>query len=354
MPLPPGVLASGLIAPTSVAVDANNVYWLSEGVHAAPDAGDLAGLVQVMKCAKTGCNNRPTVLAAGVWNIFTGKDTLHGLTVDGTNVYWATEPALFACAIDGCNDSPTVLFGTSNVATPSVISVSGGNVYAVSEYGVFGCATTGCEPDAGGGTGTSNVLWVGLAQGVLVDSTTAYWNSNGSILSCALGGCNGAPTLLDQTQYAIGQIAETGTYLYYTYGAPTAFQLGNGPGYAAISGLGGVQGFSKKGIASGGVAVVGMGGAAAPLGLATDGTNVYFTDLGAAVAGNATDVGRVGKCSVAGCTGGGATIADHLENPRGVAVDDANVYWADFGSGTLDSNAQALLSVDGRIMTSSK
>ena len=33
------------------------------------------------------------------------------------------------------------------------------------------------------------------------------------------------------------------------------------------------------------------------------------------VAANATDVGRVGKCSVNGCPGNGTTIADHLESP---------------------------------------
>jgi hypothetical protein len=91
-----------------------------------------------------------------------------------------------------------------------------------------------------------------------------------------------------------------------------------------------------------------------PMGLATDGTNVYFTELGDGVSASATDVGRVAKCSVTGCTEGATAIADHLENPRGIAVDATNVYWADFGSGILDSNAQLLLSVDGRIMTSTK
>jgi hypothetical protein len=365
VPLPPGVLASGVIAPTSVVVDANNVYWLSEGVY--PDASAVAtfdGLVQVMKCAKTGCNNRPTVLASGVWNFFTGKDTLHGLAVDGTGVYWATELSLFACAVDGCNNSPTMLFPTANVPAPSVISAGGGVVYDVSEYGVFGCATSGCSGD--GGSGTSNVLWHGLAEGVLVDSTTAYWNDNGSLLACALGGCNGAPTLLDQPNVAVlesmGQIAQDNNYLYYTYGAPTAFQLGHGPGYIASPGqFAQVFSCSKKGIASGGTALLGMYemsmGAilsTSLLGLATDGTNVYFTDLGNGVASGATDVGRIAKCSVTGCMDLGTTIADHLQNPRGVAVDDANVYWADFGSGTLDSNKGLLLSVDGRIMTSPK
>ena len=307
VPLPPGVLASGLIAPTSVAVDANNVYWLSEGVHPAKYAdASFEGLVQVMKCAKTGCNNSPTILASGVWDFLTGKDTLHGLTVDSANVYWATEQGLFACAIDGCNNSPTMLLSNPPVLPPTTISVSGDIVYDVSFTGVVGCATSGCNGD-GGGAGASNVLWQGQAQGVLADSTTAYWSSNGNILSCALGGCNGAPTLLQQSQVVgaietIGQIAEDDNYLYYT-----------------------------------------------DLGTATSAGNI---------------IGRIGKCSVTACAPDcstysdcpkiGATIASPLESPRGIAVDETNVYWSDFGSAILDSNAQWLLSVDGRIVTSPK
>jgi hypothetical protein len=369
VPLPPGVLASGLIAPTSVAIDANNVYWLSEGVQ----------LVQVMKCAKTGCNNRPTVLASGFWDGSTGKDTLHGLTVDATNVYWATEQGLFACAIDGCNSSPTLLISNSNlpaVPPPSVISVSGGLVYDVSSSGVLGCATNGCIGD-GGGPDASNVLWSGQATGVLVDSTTAYWSSNGSLLSCALGGCNGAPTLLEEvpTQLqlqvgapgtqptsgpeAIGQIAQDDNYLYYTLGAPAAWLTGNGPGYTGAPGEGVLGSCSKKGIASGGT-TLGVSLLVNPLGVATDGTNVYFTDLGNGMLVPATNIGRVAKCPVTGCDCSdagcpyGTTIAGGLQSPRGIAVDETNVYWSDFGSGTLDSNASLLLSVDGRIVTSPK
>jgi hypothetical protein len=284
-------------------------------------------------------------------------------------VYWATETALFACAIDGCNNSPTLLFdeNTPVSAPPSVISVSAGTVYAADEYGVFGCAEGGCIEDGGVASPPSGLLWAGPVQGVVVDSTNAYWNSQGDLMSCALAGCNGAPTLLQEAFGAItgstsGQIAEDDTYLYFVLGVPTSFQTGNGPGYigtqtgASASSVvfGNVFSCSKQGKESGGTNLVEGAELANPLGLATDGTNVYFTELGNGLAANATDVGRVGKCSVNGCTGNGTTIADHLESPRGIAIDDTNVYWADSGSGILDSNASLLLSVDGRIMTSAK
>jgi hypothetical protein len=106
-------------------------------------------------------------------------------------------------------------------------------------------------------------------------------------------------------------------------------------------------------------------GLVAPMALATDGNNVYFTDLGIDRSTNTTNTGRVAKCPVAGCSDSGTTIADKLENPRGIAVDETSIYWADFGSGAIDADSVCLapnpscgapspLSVDGRIMVSPK
>jgi hypothetical protein len=368
VPLPPGVLASGLVAPTSIAVDATNVYWLSEGVHDV-GAGPLsAGVVQVMKCAKTGCNNSPTVLVQVAVDSTLEKDALPGLTVDATNVYWTTVLSLYSCAIGGCNNSPTVLRALPNGGSPAPwnISVVANKVYATASNngGVYSCLTSGCnDMDAGG----LNFLWQGVSAGVITDSTTAYWSSYGGVLSCALGGCNGTPNLLatpDATVRSIGQMAVDANDVYWTQGAPSGFETvnGSGFGYVAIdTPLGAHQNVyrcAKNGCNNAPTSLVGAM-LENPLGLATDGTNVYFTELGDGMAANATNVGRVAKCAVAGCPGGATTIAGQLENPRGVAVDATSVYWADFGSGTLDSNAlstnqQSLLAVDGRIMRSTK
>jgi hypothetical protein len=371
VPLPAGVLASGLIAPVSVAVDATYVYWLSEGTYTpalAPSAN--LGTVQLMKCAKTGCNNTPTVLATGFADAPFSRDRLEGIVSDGKNVYWAAIGYIFACSVNGCGSQPT-LIASPTVAMPSSnIGVNATNVYSGSATDVFSCPTTGCTSQDGGGP---NNLWAGNATGVAIDSTNLYWLSYGAVLSCALGGCNGTPSLLASpapSGVAAGQIVLDQGNVYWNLGVPNSFappSLVEAPGYTFASspspyaeilkcGKGGCNGQPSS-------IVPGLG---APMALATDGINVYFTDLGShQPPSSATNTGLVAKCPVAGCPDGGTMIAGSLENPRGIAVDATNIYWADFGSGAVDIDSvcpagstpcpsSEPLSVDGRIMVSPK
>jgi hypothetical protein len=72
-------------------------------------------------------------------------------------------------------------------------------------------------------------------------------------------------------------------------------------------------------------------------GIAADATSVYFTDWGisemdaSSVPGGA---GRVSKCGVGGCNDAPTPIAGFVNFPQQIAVDDASVYWTDFGSST--------------------
>jgi hypothetical protein len=88
-------------------------------------------------------------------------------------------------------------------------------------------------------------------------------------------------------------------------------------------------------------------------GIAADGTNVYFTDRGAAGAdGGAIPFagsGRVAKCPIAGCHGNPTPLAGFVSFPQQIAVDSTTVYWTDFGSSS-DPDA----STDGRVMTAHK
>lgn len=69
-----------------------------------------------------------------------------------------------------------------------------------------------------------------------------------------------------------------------------------------------------------------------PFAVATDGTNVYFTDVGDLV--NNTTAGGVYRCPIAGCNGQeellsvGAAAGD---NPRPIVVDSTFVYWGTRG-----------------------
>ena len=373
VPLPPGVLASGLVAPVSVAVDATNVYWLSVAIY-SPDGQGFTQIQQLFECAKSGCKNHPTPLCSmGPWSTAPGGDTsdaLNGIVSDGTNVYWAASGGVLSCAVDGSQPRATQIASSGAGAAPWNIGVNATSFYSGGPANVFGCPTSGCTYGAEAGGPTN--LWAGSASAVAIDGATAYWASSGAILSCALGGCNGTPSLLTSPPgfaLLVGQIALDQANVYWNLGVPT-FEAPNpalGRGYTAAAGSGPspnvkILKCAKGGCNGQGTAVV--AGLSAPMGLTTDGINVYFTDVGNGYVLNATNVGRVAKCPVAGCSDTGTTIADKLENPRGIAVDANNVYWADFGSGTLDAESvcnpsnpnctTSPLSVDGRIMVSPK
>ena len=106
-----------------------------------------------------------------------------------------------------------------------------------------------------------------------------YWvnHGDGTVMACAIGGCNGAPSTL-----AAGQDH--------------------------------------------------------PWGIATDGTSVYWTDYGAGpiescASGGCT--GTVMRCVVGGCGGVPTVLSSALNHPTGIVVDATNVYWADGDSNVL-------------------
>jgi hypothetical protein len=86
-----------------------------------------------------------------------------------------------------------------------------------------------------------------------------------------------------------------------------------------------------------------------PLGLAADGANVYFDELGQSVETGANVSGRVSRCAIAGCNDKPTALAGYVNLPLGIAVDASHVYWSDFGSaaGVLGSDV-------GRVMVSAK
>lgn len=107
-----------------IALDATNVYVL---------AGDGFGGGEVLKCAKAGCPNGPTVLVSGL-------NAPIGFAVDEANVYlteYGNSPAAASvgrvakCAVDGCNNTPTVI--ADHIAAPMGIAVDGSRVYWVTQ-----------------------------------------------------------------------------------------------------------------------------------------------------------------------------------------------------------------------------
>jgi hypothetical protein len=81
------------------------------------------------------------------------------------------------------------------------------------------------------------------------------------------------------------------------------------------------------------------------------GRAVYFTDWGMTDvdAGMPEGAGRVARCAIAGCNSRPTPMAGYVNFPQQIAVDDAAVYWTDFGS-IADPNE----SDDGRVVAMPK
>jgi hypothetical protein len=299
-------------------LDDANVYWMNVTTRT-----DASAASQLMKCAKSGCGNLPTVLASGFWNGTTR------LALNNGTLYWATQSLLLACPTGGCPGGPTVL--SSANLQPTDIAVGPQGIYV-------GDAIQGAllmYPLAGSMNPT--VLWGGSStppKAIAVGGTTVYFSISGvSLLSCSGSvPCasivpGGEPTALE----VVGNDMFIGTEL---------FGLSQGS-----------VGWCRQASCSAGITFLTMSvGHCA--GIAADATNVYFTDqaragtdAGASFAGS----GRVAKCPIAGCQGKPTPVAGFVSFPQQIAVDSTTVYWTDFGS-SADPNATN----DGRVMTAPK
>jgi hypothetical protein len=336
--------------------------------------------VQILKCAKSGCNNRPTVLASDILDSGDGG-RLRGLAVDGTNVYWTSATALHACAISGCNSGPVVLHrvpgpiqGLNLPGVPPQIAAIGQTVYA-GDFGTVYIDSLGASSAVtifSGGNTWNSWMWV------TADGTNVYFATlNLEIDSCPLSGCGSAPLGLSRglmpspTQRLLGQLVFDDANLYWGKGAAPGVWLPVANGFVTPCGAGGTGSLPEsqiltcaKGGCNGSPSEV-ASGLYCPIGMATDGVNMYFTEPqyfgpGNPIAGlNDASNGRIAKCAVVGCSNQAATLVSGVNNPRGIAVDEGHIYWADFGSGgtvrgSPASNAQTAYSSDGRIMMMAK
>lgn len=315
------------------------------------------------KCVSGVC--QPVVLATGL----NGPRTLF---VSGSSVYWTDHSSsgdVASCPVTGCTGSPQTY--ATGLSYASGISVSAGSVFfgcygatppdgGVSNVGsgVFACSTGGCGMNPSAMTGSPGAI-VGLAS----DGANVFWNdpAYGQVLSCAVGGCSGAPTVVAQN---IGTpwygIATDASNVYFAgrgdgtvYACPKAGCGGNPP-TAIVSGLTGpydlavdtdtvyvttydpnntgtpapVVSCPLTGCTSPTLVAANQ---ATPSGIAADGNGVYWANESSATAGTSSVV----YCPKSGCPQGPTVLASSLQGAFFVALDASFVYWTDYVAGQV-------------------
>ena len=258
----PIALARDEACPAGIAVNATSVYWITRSTAVFDSDGGIAPNGSLRKVALGG--GPITTLVSG-WSPV-------GVAVDSANVYWTDgEPAL---------DPPS--------GVPAIVRVpTGGGVPTVL---------------ASGPSGGSESLPIAL------DRTNVYWASSYSNAVSKVALSSGASTTLagivDPSSGPAIALAVDPTGVYWTAGGNTNDGCGDVEGVPLVGG-----------------AANSLAGASRPLGIAADGTSVYWietqSDCGSSL------VRKVRR------TGGGVTTLASGGAPGsfGIAVDATSVYW---------------------------
>ena len=153
-----------------------------------------------------GCLDTPIVLATDE-----NTQAARALAVDATSVYWAGN-GIVACTIGGCGGSPQQLAAGNGWS----VAADGEHVLWTDGVSANVCLPTNCAS-------TTTELGRAPASGNLAsDGTAGFWvDGQGTLLSCAVNGCTGVPTVVGTGVMLIGDWPISGaftvdaSYLYW-------------------------------------------------------------------------------------------------------------------------------------------
>jgi hypothetical protein len=195
-------IAHDIVAADPLVVDASNVYW-----------ADADGAV--WKCPLLGCGSGPTKLAI--------DPGIVDLVTDGANLYWTVDQRhVAACAVGGCGGVPTILW--SSPSAIGALATDGESVYWVTDSKqVYRCAPAGCRPGPVQvvSHAPDPIALLAASAGTLYVAGHSG-GQTGSLSSCPACGCDGAPTLLAETNAARTTVAANSRGAYFSSTGPDA------------------------------------------------------------------------------------------------------------------------------------
>jgi hypothetical protein len=331
-------LASGQDEPGGIAVDSHNVYWATFDSNTAIES--------LLSIPVTGSGS-PTYVADG------GYDVDHDqIASSGSRLYWATGYVVWSMNIDG-GDATVLVSGppasngakglsldstASNlfwvnvgVGTAWDFSLDAGSATEVSSQPMACCLTSSCCDGVSDAccakseaiccdsiTAPCSIQWDN-ASALVVDSESMYWigslgcaSSEGTIFKAPLAG--GQPVQLATGQADPLGLATYGSNIYWTnYGGGTVMSVS----------------------IDGGKPVVLASDRISPWGLAADGIAIYWVDEDPD-----SSQGTVMKLILDG--GILVRLAANQAYPIKIAVDSTSVYWVNGGSTTNNGSVMKI------------
>lgn len=278
----PIALASGLDNPQGLVIDDVNAYW-------TVGSGGNPGEGAIMKVSLAGGD--PVVLASGL-------DSVHSVVLDATNVYWA----------DYENNR---IMGVPKIGGAAfLVAATTSNPWAV---GIDATSIYWSQPDTndilavpiGGGPVTTVAAVMTRPYDIAVAGSYVFYSASGAVgRAPKLGGQQWILTY-DQLPEALA-VDDTNVY----FGAFQAMEPTPSPGVTVE--VAAIEGSTPVVLASPQIQ---------PGGLASDGTNLYWTD--------GSD-GTIMAVAVGG--GESVQVAGGQSSPGYIATDCANVYWTNVGA----------------------
>ena len=276
-------------------------------------------LASVFKVAKTATNGSPTQLADygnGYTNPIVSGLPL-GLAVQGTDFYTALYSSggtgAYEAGIDhrpltGCTQKTLAYYGVNSYA----VATSASNAFFSQED-----FNTSVYTVQSANLDLTNKKVIATpaneVNGMIFDNGALFYATSDGVFHCTPTTCDAAAITQGQTIDA-ELLATDANNVYFTStpfnDVPTIQSVARGGGLPKL--------ITNKPFL--------------PFGVATDGTNVYFTDIGDLT--NNTTAGGVYRCPVAGCNGNEELLSNGPaagDNPRAVVVDAQYVYWGTRG-----------------------